>query len=99
MDNITKHVEINRGLKYVTISCTDVNSIHNLNVSGRRSFLVSTLPVTTEQTLYSTVTKYIGLIREASVSNGYFNSLDFDVNTNVENIVDLQIILEVHVTK
>ncbi len=51
-------VEINRGLRYITISCNLVNSDNNIDSEGRRGTVISSLPITTTQSLKGTVSHY-----------------------------------------
>ena len=49
-------IDINRGLRYITIDCDVVNTSLNFDVNGKGSFTVSTLPVTSDQHLNGTTT-------------------------------------------
>ncbi len=51
-------VEINRGLRYITILCNLVSSDNNIDSESRRSMVISSLPITTTQSLKGTVSHY-----------------------------------------
>ena len=85
------------GLRYVTIGCNCVDTDRNFDSNGRRSKVIATVPVTSEQSLNSSVTFYDNIRSEVSVLNGDHNMFEFDVNTNIGNKVGLTIMFEVHV--
>ena len=54
------------------------------------------IPVTTEQSLNSSVTHYRDFASEVAVVNGDHNVFEFFVGTNLGTEVDLKIILELY---
>ena len=48
-------VDINRGLRYVTLGCNCVNTDRNFDTYGNRSRVFARIPVTTEQRIRHTV--------------------------------------------
>ena len=95
--NSPSNVDVNLGLRYVTIECNCVDTDRNFNANGRRSKVIATVPVTSEQGLNSSVTFYDNIHSEVSVLNGDHNMFEFDVNTNIGNKVGLTIMFELHV--
>ena len=96
--NSSSHVDVNLGLQYVTVACNSVDADRNFDSNGRRSKVIATVPVTSEQSLNSSVTFGNDNIRsEVSVLNGDHNMFEFDVNTNIGNKVGLTIMFEVYV--
>ena len=88
-------VNINMGLKYITIGCSCVDSLKNFDTNGERSKTIATFPITTEQPLNEYISFYKDVNFEAPVSNGTYNLLTFDVGSNVKNEeIDLNILVE-----
>ena len=90
------HVDVNLGLQYVTVACNCVDADRNFDSNGRRSKVIATVPITSEQSLNSSVTFYDNICSEVSVLNGDHNMFEFDVNTNIGNKVGLTIMFEVY---
>ena len=95
--NSPSNVDVNLGLRHVTIGCNCVDTDRNFDSTERRSKIIATVPVTSEQSLNSSVTFYDNIRSEMSVLNGDHNMFEFDVNTNIGNKVGLTIMLEVYV--
>ena len=95
--NSPSHVDVNLGLKYVTVACNCVDTDRNFDSNGRRSKVIATVPVTSKQSLNSSVTYYDNIRSEVSMLNGDHNMFEFDVNTNIGNKVGLTIMFEVYV--
>ena len=85
------------GLKFVTIGCDCVNTIENFNINGKRSNIIATFPITTEQSLNETVTFCKDVNFEAPLTNGTHNSFNFHVGTNVGDDVKLNILIECYI--
>ena len=94
--NSPSNVDVNLGLRYVTVECSSVDTDRNFDRHGKRSKVIATLPVTSEQSLNSSVTHYRDLTSEVAVVNGDHNLFEFDVNTNVDKKVDLKVMLELY---
>ena len=95
--NSPSNVDINLGLRYLTVGCNCVDTDRNFDSTGRRSKVIATVSVTSEQRLNSPVTFYDSIRSEVSVLNGDHNTFEFDVNTNIGNRVGLTIMFEVYV--
>ena len=89
-------VGTNLGLRYVTVECNTVDTDKNFDRYGKRSKVIITLPVTTEQSLNSSVTHYRDFTSEVAVVNGDHNVFEFTVGTNLETVVNLKIMLELY---
>ena len=63
------NVDVNLGLRYVTIECNHTDTDKNFNFMGKRNKIIATLPVTTEQSLNSSVTHYNDFESEVAVVN------------------------------
>ena len=95
--NSSSNVDVNLGLRYVTVSCNCVDTNRNFDSSGKKSKVIATIPVTSEQSLNESVTFYDNIRSEVSVLNRDHNMLEFDFNTNIGNKVGLNIMFEVYV--
>ena len=95
--NSPSNVDVNIGLRYVTVECNCVDTNRNFDWNGRRSKVIATVPVTSEQSLNSSITFYDTIRSEVSVLNGDHNMFEFDVDTNIGNKVGLTIMFEVYV--
>ena len=62
--NSPSNVDVNLGLRYVTVECSSVDTDRNFDRYRKRSKVIVTLPVTTEQSLNSSVTHYRGHVHE-----------------------------------
>ena len=85
-----------RSAVHVTIECGSVDTDRNCNRYGKKSKVIATLPVTTEQSLNSSVTHYQDLTSEVAVLNGDHNLFEFKVGTNLEKELDLKVMLELY---
>ena len=90
-------VNINTGLKYITIGCDCVNTLKNFNTNGERSNTIATFPITTEQSLNETVSFYKDVNFEVLITNGTRNAFTFYVETNVGDDVKLNILIECYI--
>ena len=95
--NSPSNVDINLGLRYVTVECNCVDTDRNFDSNGRRSKVIATVPITSEQSLNSSVTFCDNISSKVSVLNGDHNMFELDVNTNISNKVDLTILFELYV--
>ena len=94
--NSPSNVDVNLNLHYVTVECSSVDPDRNFDHYGKRSKVIATLPVTTKQSLNSSVTHYRDLTSEVAVVNGDHNLFEFTVGTNVVKKVDLKVMLELY---
>ena len=84
-------VDINRGLRYITIGCNCVNTDRNSDTNRNPSRVFARIPVTTEQSLNESVTSYDNIHTSVSVLNGDHSMFEFDVNTNIGYDVGLTV--------
>ena len=90
-------VNVNSGLRFVTIGCDIVNSSKNFCVDGCRSKTIATFPITTEQPLFNYVSYYKDVNFEAPTVNGIHNCLKFSVDTNIDEEVEMNILTECYI--
>ena len=87
-------VNVNSGLRFVTIGCDIVNNAKNFCVDGCRSKTIATFPITTEQPLFNYVSHYKDVNFEAPIINGIHNCLKFFVDTNINEEVEMNVLVE-----
>ena len=91
------NVDVNLALRYVTVECNCVDADRNFDSNGRRSKVIATVLVTSEQSLNSSITFYDTIKSKVSVLNGDHNMLELNVDTNIGNKVGLTILFELYV--
>ena len=93
-----KRVNINLGLEYINISCNLVNESFNVHTEGTRSDVVTSLAVTTTQSLLGSVTEYFDIESKVPVNKGSFNQLKFYVTDQDGKPVEIgKILLELYI--
>ncbi len=91
-----KAVDINLGLRFVTLSCDSINSAKNFGRQGRRSQTLFTFPVLPNQNLSPAVSYFSNIGSTTAMNNGLFNSFTFTIDLNVDdNDVGVVIYFEV----
>ncbi len=78
-------VDINLGLRYVTLNCDSINSAKNFDRQGRRSQTLFTFPVLPNQNLSSAVLYFSNIGSTTPMNNGLFNSLTFTIDSNTDD--------------
>ena len=78
-------VDINLGLRYVTLSCDSINSVKNFGRQGRQSQTLFTFPVLPNQNLSSAVSYFSNIGSTTPMNNGLFNSLTFMIDSNIDD--------------
>ena len=91
--NSPSNVDVNLGLR--CRPCSPVDTDRNFDHYEKRSKVIATLPVTTEQSLISSVTHYRDLTSEVAVVNADHNLFEFKVGTNLGKEVDLKVMFRV----
>ncbi len=89
-------VDINLGLRYVTLNCDSINSAKNFGRQGRRSQTLFTFPVLPNQNLSSAVSYFSKIGSTTPMNSGLFNSFTFTIDSNIDdNDVGVVIYFEV----
>ena len=78
-------VDINLGLRYVTLNCNSVNSAKNFDRQGKRSRTLFTFPILPNQNLSSAVSYFSNIGSTTPMNNGIFNSFTFTIDSNIED--------------
>ena len=92
-------VDINRGLRYISICCDAVDRTKNFDNEGKRSCMITSLRITTNQTLKGTVSHFDNIDSRASFNKGQYNYLNFNVHTNNDVEQVGSILLELYITQ
>ena len=90
-------VDVNKGLRYVNINCNVTDTFGNIDTNGHRSYTLASLPISSDQLLNSTVTKFKGINSSVAIINGQLNRLLFDVDTNINDKFDMSLLLELYI--
>ena len=90
-------VDVNRGLRHITLGCNCVDTDRNFDTHGNLSRVFARIPVTTEQSLNESVTPYDNIHTSVSVLNGDHSTFKFDVNTNIGYSVGLTVMFELYI--
>jgi hypothetical protein len=93
-----RRLNINLGLEYINISCNLINESSNVHTEGVSSDVVTSLAVTTTQSLFGSVTEYSDIESKVSVNKGSFNQLKFHVTDQDGKPVEIgKILLELYI--
>ena len=90
-------VEINRGLRYVQISCSIVGRSMNVDTNGKRSNVISSHIAIHSDTLNGSVTQYNDIESRVVVSKGAYNEITFKVRGNNGSTEIGSVLLELYV--
>ena len=88
-------VDLNLGLRHITLNCESINSAKNFNRQGRPSHTLFTFPVLPNQNLSSAVTYFNNIGSVTPMNNGLFSSLTFTIGSNINDDVGVNIYFEV----
>ena len=92
-------VDVNEGLLYIKIGCNIVDTTSNLNEKGRNDDTIVSLPITTRQPLYGSVTEYSDIESKVKIDKGVINQLHFTVTDQDNGTIDIgKILLECYIT-
>ena len=78
-------VDINLGLKYVTLDCNSINSARNFNRQSKRSQTLFTFPILPNQNLSSAVSYFSNIGSTTPINNGIFGSFTFTIDSNIDS--------------
>ena len=93
----SNEVNVNMGLKFVSVGCDIVNPSKNFYTNGERSKTIAIFPITTEKPLFNYISFYKDVNFEAPVINGTHNLLKFYIDTNIEDTEDMKILIESYI--
>ena len=82
-------VNINLGLRYITIACSLVDSTRNKDRYGNNSDVIANIPVTTEESLNRTITNLGSQKFVAPLRNGSYSEITWDMGDNTKGVIKL----------
>ena len=89
----TKPVDVHHNFRFVKLSA-DIEDKTNVSFKGQRSQVFATLPVESQQRLFTTRTVYSDLdIRVPIVRN--FSTVEFNLSTNIDWDIGLDALLDI----
>jgi hypothetical protein len=94
------YADLNRGLKYITVSCDIVDDTRNTDVDGKRSNVIATIPVPNDIDLKHAITQHhidTSSTNGIPIQNGCFNNLTFDISTNMGPLKIGSVLLEMYI--
>ena len=94
------YADLNRGLKYITVSCDIVDGTRNTDVDGKRSNVIATIPVPNDIDLKHAITQHhidTSSKNGIPLQNGCFNNLTFDISTNMGSLKIGSVLLELYI--
>ena len=92
-------VDVNLGLRYVTVGCDLVDGTRNLDRYQRPSDVIAVIPVTTEDSLNGWVTNLGAQKFSAPLRNGTNCDMSFYVKDNtLSQVAKLYVQFEVHIS-
>ena len=89
-------VNVNHGLKYVKIMVDIAEKNSVFDEKRKRSSIITTLPVETQQSLFSTRTVYNDINARVPISSS-FSSLKFSLSTNTNWPFDMEALLDIEI--
>ena len=90
-------VEINRGLRYVEVSCDIVDRSSVIDPQVKRSRVITTLPITTDASLKGSVVHYKDIESTVPINKGAFNAIKFNVRANNGSKFVCSVLLDLYI--
>ena len=89
-----KPVNVNHGLRYLTVTCDLIDSTKNIDLDGNESNVLAFLPVTPGTRLNSNCYVYERDNAWRSAKNAIVSEMEFNVTSNISPKVDVNILLD-----
>ena len=89
-----KPVDVNHGLKYLTVTCDLIDSSKNINLEGEESNILAFLPITPGTRLNSNCYVYERDDAWRTAKNAIVAEMKFQVTSNISPKVDVTILLD-----
>ena len=93
-------VDINRKFRHIIVSSNIVDKSKNIDQNGKRSDVITNIPIPTDRSLKGTSSHYNDINKKVSIDRGTYSFLEFNVKSNVvgnDRIVG-DILLELYIT-
>ena len=89
-----KPVDVNHGLRYLTVTCDLIDSSKNIDLDGNESNILALLPVTPGTRLNSNCYVYERDRAWQAAKNTLVYEMEFEVTSNISPKVDVNILLD-----
>ena len=89
-----KPVDVNHGLRYLTVTCDLIDQSKNINVDGDESDILAFLPITPGTRLNSNCYVYERDDAWRAAKNAIVAEMEFKVTSNISEKVDVTILLD-----
>ena len=88
-------VDVNHGLKYLTVTCDLIDQSKNIDLDGEESDILAFLPITPGTRLNSSCYVYERENAWRAAKNAVVSEMVFRVNSNISENVDVDILLDI----
>ena len=88
-------VDVNHGLKYLTVTCDLIDQSKNIDLDGEESDILAFLPITPGTRLNSNCYVYERENAWRTAKNAVVSEMVFTVNPNISENVDVDILLDI----
>ena len=89
-----KPVDVNHGLKYLTVTCDLIDPSKNIDLEGKQSNILAFLPITPGTRLNSNCYVYERENAWRAAKNAIVAEMEFQVTSNISEKVDVDILLD-----
>ena len=89
-----KPVDVNHGLRYLTVTCDLIDQSKNIDLDGNESNILAFLPVTPGTRLNSNCYVYERDNAWRAAKNAIVSEMEFEVTSNISAEVDVNILLD-----
>ena len=89
-----KPVDVNHGLRYLTVTCDLIDSSKNIDLDGKESNILAFLPITPGTRLNSNCYVYERDNAWRAAKNSIVSEMEFKVTSNISEKVDVNILLD-----
>ena len=89
-----KPVDVNHGLRWLTVTCDLIDQSKNINLDGNESNILAFLPVTPGTRLNSNCYAYERDAAWRAAKNTIVTEMEFEVTSNISAKVDVNILLD-----
>ena len=90
----TNPVDVNHGLRYLTVTCDLIDQSKNIDLDGNESNILAFLPVTPGTRLNSNCYVYERDNAWRAAKNAVVSEMEFEVTSNISEKVDVNILLD-----
>ena len=90
-----KPVDVNHGLRYLTVTCNLIDQSKNIDLDGNESDILAFLPITPGTRLNSNCYVYEREHGWRAAKNAVVSEIEFKVSSNISEKVDVNILLDI----